>query len=84
MLLHFLKDKSDNAMMAELGFKWPVQLKSYKPALKNYNAYKTIEIISAIRDFDAKSKGIGSRQNEYDLMKDLMFKILTAQGNIAI
>lgn len=84
LLLHFLKDKSDNAMMAELGFKWSVQLKSYKPALKNYNAYKTIEIISAIRDFDAKSKGIGSRQNEYDLMKDLMFKILTAQGNIAI
>lgn len=84
LLLYFLKDKSDNAMMAELGFKWPIQLRSYKPALRNYNAYKTIEIISAIRDFDAKSKGIGSRQNEYDLMKDLMFRILTAQGNIAI
>lgn len=84
LLLHFLKEKSDNAMMAELGFKWPIQLRSYKPALRNYNAYKTIEIISAIRDFDAKSKGIGSRQNEYDLLKDLMFKILTAQGNISI
>lgn len=84
LLLHFLKEKSDNAMMGELGFKWPIQLRSYRPALQNYNAYKTIEIITAIRDFDAKSKGIGSRQNEYDLLKDLMFRILTASGDIAI
>ncbi len=84
LLLHFLKEKSDATMMGELGFKWPIQLRSYKLALRNYNAYKTIEIISAIRDFDAKSKGIGSRQNEYDLLKDLMFRILTAQGNIVI
>lgn len=84
LLLHFLKEKSDNAMMAELGFKWQGQLRSYRPALKNYNAFKVIEIISAVRDFDRKSKGIGSRQNEFDLLKDLMFKILTASGNIVI
>ncbi len=84
LILHFCKDKSDGAMCNELGFRWPRALENYKPALRNYNAYKTIEIISAIREFDAKSKGIESRQNEYDLLKDLAFRILNATGTITI
>lgn len=84
LILHFCKDKSDGGMCNELGFRWPRALENYKPALRNYNAYKTIEIISAIREFDTKSKGIGSRQNEYDLLKDLAFRILNAAGTIVI
>lgn len=84
LLLYFLKDKSDNAMMQELGLKWQGQLIDYKNGMRNYNAFKVIEIISAIREFDTRSKGIGSRQNMYDLFQDLMFRILTATGNIAI
>ncbi len=84
LLLYFLKDKSDNAMLAELGLKWPVQLTDYKQGLRNYNAYMVIDIISAIREFDTRNKGIGSRQNEYDLFKDLMFRILTTDGSITI
>ena len=71
-------------MMSALGFKWSGQLADYKVGMRNYNAYKAIEIISAIREFDTRSKGIGSRQNEYDLLKDLMFRILSASGNITI
>ena len=55
----------------------------YRPGLRYYNAYRTIEIISAIRDFDRKSKGVGSRQNEYDLLHDLIFHILTAPGDVS-
>lgn len=50
--------------------------------MRNYNAYQTIEIISAIRSFDTRSKGIGSRANEYDLFRELMFRILNAPGDI--
>jgi len=84
LTLYFLKEKRDEAMMAELGLKWNMQLVDYKNGLRNYNAFKVIEIISAIREFDVHHKGIGSRQNEFDLMKDLMFRILTASGNIVI
>ena len=69
--------------MAMVGAKWPVQFAKFKAGMKNYNAFQVIEIISAIRDFDAKSKGIGSRQNEYDLLKDLVFHILSAPGDIS-
>lgn len=84
LVAHFSKDKSENALMAALGLKWPFQLNEYRTAMQYYNAYKTIEIISAIRNFDAACKGIGSRQDERDLMRDLMFRILTAAGDIAI
>ncbi len=36
---------------------------------------QTINAISAIRRFDTRSKGIGSRANEYDLLRELLFAI---------
>lgn len=84
LTLYFTKDKSESALMNMLGLKWPVQFSKFRHGMKNYNAYQVIEIISAIREFDTKSKGINSRQNEYNLLKDLIFHILTAPGNIKI
>ena len=78
----FTRDKSPSALMAAVGAKWPSQMTRYNIGLRNYNAYRSIEIISAIREFDTKSKGVGSRQNEYDLLHDLVFKILTCSGKV--
>ena len=69
--------------MSLVGAKWPVHFAKYKHGMKNYNAYQVIEIIAAIRDFDAKSKGIDSRQDQYDLLKDLIFHVLSAPGDIS-
>ena len=84
LTLYFTKDKSEQNLMSMVGAKSSFQFGKFRIGLKNYNAYQVIEIISAIRDFDSKSKGIGSRQNEYDLLKDLIFHILSAPGNIEI
>jgi hypothetical protein len=40
--------------------------------------------MSALRDFDAKSKGVGSRINEHALFRQLMHHILTAPGNLGV
>lgn len=82
LIVHFTRDKSPGSLLSALGLKWQSQLTRYAQAARNYNAYKTIEIISAIREFDTKSKGIGSRQSEFDLLHDLMFRILNCQGRI--
>ena len=82
LTLYFAKDKSQANLMAMVGAKWDIQFAKFQHGMRNYNAYQVIEIISAIRDFDAKSKGVGSRQNEYDLLKDLIFHIISAPGNI--
>jgi len=79
----FTRDKSPRSLMETLGLKWDRQLNRFTAGMRNYNAYQTIEIIAALRVFDANIKGIGSRQNEYDLLQALLFKIFNARGNIA-
>lgn len=83
LIYHYTKDKSPSGYMDALGLKSPWALKVYETVSRNYNVRQTIEIITAIREFDVKSKGLGSRQNEYSLLKDLIFHILTARGIIS-
>jgi len=47
-------------------------------ALRNYNAYKCIDIISLIRIYDTRSKGVGTAPGtaDSDLLKELIFKIM--------
>lgn len=71
------KDKSDAALMQELDLKNSFALKDYKEGLRYYRAGAIDGIIHALRNYDAMSKGIGSTQNEYDLLKELIFKIFT-------
>ncbi len=78
----FTRDKSPSSLMAALGLKWDKQLTRFTMGMRNYNAYQTIEIIASIRTFDANIKGVGSRQNEYDLLHALLFRILNARGDI--
>ncbi len=48
-----------------------------KNGLGNYNAMHAVNAIHHIREFDTKSKGVGSYQNEYALLKEAVFKIFT-------
>ena len=82
MAAYYCSDRSDSGMMAELKLRSPYQLRRYRAAMKRYNAFQVIEIISAIRRYDAMSKGVGSRQTDHRLFRDLLFHILTAPGNI--
>ena len=82
LTLYFLKDKSTSARMAALGLRSQMQYKRFANGLAKYNAYQVIEIIRAIRAFDRHSKGIGSRRPEHDLFRELMYRILTAPGNL--
>lgn len=80
LIYHYTKDKSPSGYLDALGLRNAWQLRGYEQGARSYNVRQTIDIISALREFDTKSKGIGSRQNEYDLLKDLIFRILTTRG----
>ena len=64
--------------MTELELKSPYALTDYRDGLKCYNARQALAAVHAIREFDCQSKGIGSTQNEFELLKELIFKIFTA------
>ncbi len=51
-------------------------LTDYEQAARNYNYGKTMQIISYLREYDVKSKGVDSNTDQGSLMKELVFKIL--------
>ncbi|NLU39232.1 MAG: DNA polymerase III subunit delta [Bacteroidales bacterium] len=73
---HFLSDKSKNNAAKALGVS-PYFVDTYIKAAKYYSPKKLVEIISMLREFDMKSKGIGNvSSTEGDLLRELTYKIL--------
>lgn len=77
LICFYSKMRDDHTLMELLRFKSPYQLKDIRLAMQNYNAMQTFNIICLLRDFDVKSKGVGSNQDEYDLFTELCYKIFS-------
>jgi len=76
MICYWAKNKTEQGIAAELGFRNPYQAKDYTTALRNYNAYKCMEVISLLRTYDAKGKGFGNVSvKDGELLKELLYKI---------
>lgn len=82
LIIYYTPDKSDQSLMKALGLRFGMQLRRYRVAMANYNAFQTIEIIHAIRQFDCQIKGNGSRRDPYALLHELCYHILTARGKL--
>jgi DNA polymerase-3 subunit delta len=72
---HYVKDRSPQNLARELGVN-PYFIKDYEQAARSYNYGKTMQIISYLREYDLKSKGVDSNADNGGLMKELVFKIL--------
>ena len=76
IICHYLVDKSDQSMMQATGSR-QTQLRNIKDGMRSFNARQAVASIHYCREFDAKSKGIGSYQDKYELLYELIFKIFT-------
>jgi DNA polymerase-3 subunit delta len=72
---HYVKDKTPQNLARELVVS-PYFLKDYEQAARGYSLGKTFQVISYLREYDLKSKGVDSNTDHGGLMKELMFKIL--------
>lgn len=72
---HYAADKSPQALARDLGVS-PFFVKDYEQAARTFNYGKTMQVISLLREYDLKSKGVESTAGPGELMKELMFKIL--------
>ncbi len=77
VIAHYLPDKSDASLKVATGARFPSALNEIKDGMRNYNPYRAVNAVHAIREFDVASKGVGSFQNEYQLLTELIFKIFT-------
>lgn len=78
-LLHFhgLNDKSPRNVASALKIN-PYFVNDYITAARNYPMKKVSQIISTLREFDVKSKGVGSNAiPQGDLLKELLVKIVS-------
>ena len=75
LIAYYARTTDERALMEALRMKTPYQLRDVRAAMRCYNATQALRIIACIREFDARSKGIGSNRNEYDLLEELATKI---------
>lgn len=77
VILHTLEDKSPSNAAKNLGVH-PYFVNEYFTGAKNYPLKSTMQIISLIREYDMKSKGVGATGNvsHADLLKELAIKII--------
>lgn len=76
LLYHSLPDKSNREVASALGIN-PFFANDYHTAARNYPFDKVSKIISLLREYDLKSKGLGNGSaDENELTKELIYKIL--------
>lgn len=76
IIYHYLPDKSNENVGRELRIN-PYFARQYGVAAARYNAWKTLNIISLIREYDARGKGFNNSGTSHgELLKELVFKIL--------
>ena len=77
MLAYYAPQKTQEGVAEWLEFRTPWQAKDYMTGMRNYSGMKVMQIISKIREIDAKSKGLDNPNTPSgELMKELVFFIL--------
>ena len=78
MIAYYAPNRADELSVANfLGLKSNWAAKEFILAMKNYSGVKTMQIISKIREIDAKSKGLDNpNTSAEELLKELIFFIL--------
>lgn len=76
LLFHSLRDKSKNNVAAALKVN-PYFVREYETAARNYDPGKTVSVISLLRKYDMKSKGVGDAGTDHgDILKELLYLIM--------
>src|SRR5690606_3535126 len=73
---HYADDKSKPALSKLIGVH-SFFVDEYLVAGRNYSKWKTFQVLSLLREYDLKSKGVDSASNEFGpLLKEMVFRIL--------
>lgn len=79
---YYVPGRTDQGIMEALQLKNDWGVKRIRQCMSRYTAVQVVEILGAIREYDAQSKGVGSRRNEHQLFFELIYHILSAPGRV--
>ena len=76
LIYHQLADKSRNNVASALSIV-PNFVKDYETAARNYPPHKLINIVSILREYDLRSKGVNNvSTSEGEMLREMLFRIL--------
>jgi len=76
LMYYFIKDKSNKNVASVLRIN-PYFIQDYQMAARNYKSIKVVEIISILREYDLKAKGVNAVSiPPIELLKEMIYKIL--------
>ncbi len=78
-MLHFLKNASDSELQKQLNLRSTYALKDYRSALRYFSLAKTEQVISILKEYDLKSKGVEFNtvgKEDGELMKEMVWRIV--------
>jgi len=78
-MLHFLGQVPDSELMKKLDVKNAFFLKDYRLAARQFNRLQTEKVLSLLKDYDLKAKGVGLNTTnvpEGELLKELAWRIV--------
>jgi len=78
LIVKTMRGKSPSEMMVATGTKSTFRVNKFLEGARAYSGRACVNIISYLRECDTRGKGIESRQNPYALLRELIFRILTA------
>ena len=77
MLAYYAPTRNEQGVAAQLGLRSTWQARDYIAGMQAFSGIKVMKIIRAIRDCDAKSKGVGNASvTDGELLKELVYFIL--------
>lgn len=76
MLSYYSPQRTPDGVAAYLGLSSSWGVNDYLTGMRNYSAFKTMDIISTIRRYDGMSKGIGAANSGAGLLLELVYYIL--------
>lgn len=77
MVAYYAPRKDDRGITEQLGLRSSWQARDYTDAMRRYSGVKVMQIVHAIRECDAKSKGVGNPStSDGELLRELVWFIL--------
>jgi DNA polymerase-3 subunit delta len=74
---YWLPNKSEQSVMNALGLRFSIQVRDYMVGLHNYNVNQVMRIISDLRTYDAKFKGVDSASaSSGELLREMVYKMM--------
>lgn len=74
---YWLPQKNEQSVMAALNIRSAYFVRDYMTGLRHYNVNKVMDIISYLRTYDGRSKGVDNvSASQGELLKELVYKIM--------